>query len=209
MLKKTLSSLMLILSLATSAQASQKVIYVLGDSLSAGFQLAPNQSLPAQLQMRATAQNLNIKIINVAVSGDTTSDGLARIDWSVRDDADGVIVQLGANDFLRGKAIEETARNLEAIMRRLQERDIQIFIIGMQAPRSMDEEYFTAFDALYPTLARQFETGLYPFYFEGLIGKSELFQADGLHPNAEGVQIVANMMWNSFADWAQRLVDQK
>jgi acyl-CoA thioesterase I len=165
-------------------------IVALGDSLTAGYGLAASEAFPARLQRALAAKGIPADIANAGVSGDTTSGGLARFDWSVPDDTDAVILELGANDALRGVDPKVTRGALEAMLRRLGERHIPVLLCGMVAPRNMGPDYAKAFDAIYPDLARQYSTILYPFFLDGVATEPKLNQRDGLHPTAAGVDVI-------------------
>jgi acyl-CoA thioesterase-1 len=165
-------------------------IVVLGDSLSAGFGLAAPDALPAKLERALKAKGHNVTIENAGVSGDTAAGGLARLDWSVADGTDAVILELGANDALRGADPKQTRASLEAIIRKLKERRIAVLLAGMLAPRNLGPDYATAFDAIYPDLAAEHGLILYPFILDGVAGDRALNQGDGIHPTAAGVDIM-------------------
>jgi len=165
-------------------------IVVLGDSLSAGYGLAAQDALPAKLEKALKAKGLAVAIENAGVSGDTAAGGLARLDWSVPDGTDAVILELGANDALRGSDPKVTRASLDAIIRKLKERRIAVLLAGMLAPRNYGEDYVKAFDPIYPELAAAHGLILYPFIVEGVAGDRALNQADGIHPTAAGVDII-------------------
>ncbi|MEH0070536.1 arylesterase [Pannonibacter sp. Pt2-lr] len=170
-------------------------IVVLGDSLSAGYQLAPDEAFPVQLEKALREKGENVTVINAGVSGDTSSGGLSRLDWSVPPDADAVIVELGANDALRGVDPAATRKNIEAIVSRLRERGVEVLVAGMLAPRNLGEDYAAAFDPIFADVAKANDALLYPFFLEGVAMKPELNLADGMHPTGEGVSvIVANVL---------------
>jgi len=169
-------------------------IVVLGDSLSAGFGLAAGDALPAKLERALKAKGIAVAIENAGVSGDTASGGLGRLDWSVGAGVDAVIVELGANDALRGLDPKVTRAALDTIIRRLKERRIAVLLAGMLAPRNYGPEYVKAFDPIYPELAAAHDVILYPFVLEGVAGISGLNQADGLHPTAAGVDVMVKGM---------------
>jgi acyl-CoA thioesterase-1 len=162
----------------------------LGDSLTAGYGLAANDAFPVKLQRALAAKGIATDIANAGVSGDTTSGGLARLDWSVPDGTDAVIVELGANDALRGVDPEVTRGALDTMLRRLGDRHIPVLLCGMLAPRNMGAEYGHAFDAMYPDLAKSYGAILYPFFLEGVAAEPKLNQRDGLHPTAAGVDVI-------------------
>jgi len=171
------------------------VIVAFGDSLVAGYQLAPGKSFPAQLQETLREQGVNARVINAGVSGDTTADALARLDWALPDDADAVIVELGANDALRGFDLDETRKALDQILTKLKERDLPVLLAGMEAPRNYGEDYSQRFRTMFADLAETHDVLFYPFFLEGVAMNPDLNQPDGIHPTAEGVAvIVENIM---------------
>lgn len=175
---------------AASAERTLRLVAV-GDSLTAGYGLPAKDSFPAQLEALLRQRGLDVQLINAGVSGDTTSGGLARFDWSVPEGTDGVILELGANDALRGLDPVAAEKALDVMLSRLQERRIPVLLAGMYAPRNLGPEYVTAFDAIYPRLAEKYGTVFYPFFLEGMMGVPALDLGDGLHPNAEGVNVIA------------------
>jgi len=173
----------------------QVVIVAFGDSLVAGYQLAPGESFPAQLQEKLREEGVNARVINAGVSGDTTADALARLDWALPGEADAVIVELGANDALRGFDLGETRKALDDILARLKERDLPVLLAGMEAPRNYGEDYSQQFRAMFAELAEKHDVLFYPFFLEGVAMNPELNQPDGIHPTAQGVAvIVENIM---------------
>lgn len=182
--------LLLLLAPFSFAAAGPITILVLGDSLTAGYGLAEGEAFPAQLERALVAQGHSVRVINAGISGDTSAGGAARLAWSLADDPDLVILALGANDALRGLSPDQTRTNLEAIITRLQERQIGVLLAGMLAPRNMGEVYYNSFDKIYPELAQEFAISFYPFFLEGVAGKPELNLADGIHPDETGVQVM-------------------
>jgi acyl-CoA thioesterase-1 len=180
----------------TTGQAEDRPIriVVLGDSLSAGFGLAAQDALPAKLERTLKANGYNVAIENAGVSGDTAPGGLGRLEWSVPDGTDAVILELGANDALRGADPKQTRAALEAIIRRLKDRGIAVLLAGMLAPRNFGEDYVNAFDAIYPELAAKYDLILYPFILDGIAGDRALNLSDGIHPTAAGVDIITSRM---------------
>lgn len=172
-----------------SAERSLKLV-AFGDSLSAGYNLPASAAFPAVLEQALRQKGLAVEIVNAGVSGDTTQGGLERLDWSVPEGADGVILELGANDALRGVDPALTRQNLEAIIARLTERKIPVLLAGMYAPRNLGEDFVKRFDAIYPELAKKHGLVLYPFFLDGIAGDRALNQADGLHPTADGVAVI-------------------
>ncbi len=180
--------LIALLVLPMAARAEGPVIVAFGDSLMAGYQLPEADGFPAQLQSALRANGRDATVINAGVSGDTTGAGLERLDWSVPDGTALVILELGANDMLRGlePALAET--NLRAMLARLKARNIPVLLAGMRANPGLGAPYQAAFDAIFPRLAAEFATGFYPFFLEGVAGQPDLLLADVMHPNAEGVR---------------------
>jgi acyl-CoA thioesterase-1 len=178
-------------ALPGSAQGAKPVkMVVLGDSLSAGLGLAASAAFPARLQKALKAKGIDVDMINAGVSGDTTSGGRDRLDWSVPEGTEAVIVELGANDALRGIDPKVTRTALTEIVRRLQARKIAVLLCGMVAPPNYGADYSARFNAIYPDLAKTFAVPLYPFFLEGVAADAKLNQGDGLHPTAEGVDLI-------------------
>ena len=176
------------------AHAETPRVLVLGDSLVAGYGLPPGQSLPDQLQRDLAASGIAVTVINAGVSGDTTAGGLARLDWSLADNPDAVIIVLGGNDMLRGLPPEGTAANLDAIIDRLRARNIEVLLTGMLAPRNLGPDYIAAFDAIYPALAGRYDIEFYPFFLDGVALDPALNLDDGLHPNRQGIMEISRRM---------------
>lgn len=167
-------------------------IVAFGDSLTAGFQLAPSEAFPVQLEKALREKGHNVVVTNAGVSGDTTAAGLARFDWAIPDDTEAVILELGANDGLRGVPPEAARANLDEILSRLQSKNIEVLMSGVPAPTNWGEEYKASFDPMYADLSEKYATLLYPFFLEGVALDPALNLPDGLHPNAEGVGIVVS-----------------
>ncbi len=180
-------------SVAANASGQLKLV-VLGDSLSAGYQLPPEEAFPSQLQAALDEKGLNVEVINAGVSGDTSSGGLSRLDWSVGPDVDAVILELGANDMLRGIPPGETRANIEAIVSRLDERGVEVLVAGMMAQRNLGEAYAAEFDPIFPDVAKAHDALYYPFFLEGVALDPALNLADGMHPNGEGVSVIVRNM---------------
>ena len=179
----------------TAAAAERPVrIVMLGDSLTAGFGLPAQDALPAKLERALKQKGIAVAIENAGVSGDTPAGGLARLDWSVGEGTDAVILELGANDALRGSDPKATRTALEAIIARLKERRITVLLAGMLAPRNFGPDYVQAFDPIYPDLAAAHGLILYPFILEGVAGDRALNQPDGIHPTAAGVDVMVQGM---------------
>jgi acyl-CoA thioesterase I len=190
------SCVVLLVAAATPALAQQITpqhpihIVALGDSLTAGLGLPLKSSFVQRLQTALAARDSDVEITNAGVSGDTASDGLARLDWSVPDGTDAVIVELGANDMLRGFKPELTRAALDAILQRLTARHIAVLLCGMRAAPNLGADYVSSFEAIYPALAAKYGTLLYPFFLDGAAGNLSLLQGDGMHPNAAGVDVI-------------------
>ncbi|ABD04995.1 Lipolytic enzyme, G-D-S-L [Rhodopseudomonas palustris HaA2] len=179
---------------AQTAAKPLKVV-VLGDSLSAGYGLPANAAFPAKLQKALQAKGIATDMINAGVSGDTASGGLARLDWSVPPDTDAVIVELGANDALRGTDPKVPQQALDEIVKRLKARNIAVLLTGMLAPPNYGPDYAKQFNAIYPDLAKKYDVPLYPFFLDGVAAVAGLNQPDGIHPTAAGIDlVVANIL---------------
>jgi acyl-CoA thioesterase I len=174
------------------AFAKPITLLALGDSLTAGLGLEANEAFPAKLEAALQSRYPGLKIINGGVSGDTASDGLARLGWALTDDVRGLIVELGANDALRGLDVLQTETALNAIMVKAQLRNLPVLILGMKSPPNMGPDYVARFDGLYPRLAEKYQALLYPFYLDGVAANASLNQADGIHPNGQGVDVIVS-----------------
>ncbi len=174
---------------AAPSDAATRIL-AFGDSLTAGFGLAPSDAFPAQLAARLKADGYDVVVDNGGVSGDTTADGLARLDWTMGDHPDLVLLELGANDMLRGLAPKQAAANLDAMLAKLKAAKIKVLLIGMLAPANWGADYQKAFDAIYPALAKKYDVPLYPFFLDGVALDPKLSQGDGLHPNSAGVRVI-------------------
>jgi acyl-CoA thioesterase-1 len=170
-----------------AARAEPLQIVGFGDSLMAGYGLQPGESFPEKLAVALRARGHDVVIANAGVSGDTTSGGLSRLDWSVPDGTRLVILELGANDMLRGVAPEIARQNLDAMLARLQARSIPVVLAGMLAAPNLGPDYGKAFNGIYPELAEKYGATLYPFFLEGVAASKDLLLDDGLHPNAKGI----------------------
>jgi len=186
---------MLLLAPAGAALAEPLRLVALGDSLTAGYGLPAEAAFPAVLERALRERGIDVEIANAGVSGDTASGGLARLDWSVPDGTDGVILALGANDMLRGVAPEVTRKALEDIVTRLEARGIPVMLVGMVAAPNLGEDFRRRFDAIYKDIAAERGLVFYPFFLEEVAADPGLNLPDGMHPNAEGVKrIVARML---------------
>jgi acyl-CoA thioesterase-1 len=182
---------MLALSAAPGwVQAAEKRLMVLGDSLTAGYGLPSAQAFPVRLEAALRAKGVAVTVINAGVSGDTTAGGLARLDWSLADKPTHVIVELGANDMLRGLDPAQARRNLDQILTRLRAEKLPVLLAGMLASRTLGAAYRSEFVGIYPALAQQHGAALYPFFLDGVATDPALNQSDGLHPNARGVDVI-------------------
>ena len=175
---------------STHAQTKPLKLVAFGDSLSAGYNLPGSAAFPTVLEKLLRDKGISVEIANAGVSGDTSQGGLERLDWSVPDGTDGVILELGANDALRGVDPALTETSLDAIVTRLKARGIPVLLAGMYAPRSNGPDYVARFDAIYPKLAEKHGLILYPFFLDGIAGDRVLNQPDMLHPTAEGVRVI-------------------
>lgn len=201
-----IASAMLMFPSSSEARKDREIVLVaFGDSLTAGYEIAPEASFPAQLEKALRAEGYRIKVVNAGVSGDTTAAGLARLDWSVPQEADAVIVELGANDALRGLPPDKARANLDAILTKLKQRGLPVLLAGMVAPRNMGPEYAEAFDSIYADLAEKHEVYIYPFFLEGIAGDKKLNLADGLHPNAKGVAVIVENIMPAVEDLIERV----
>ena len=171
----------------TAVRADTKTILALGDSLTAGLGLDAPQAFPARLEAALKAKGHDVVIINAGVSGDTASQGAARLDWSLTDDVDVVLVALGANDALRGLPPEQAESALDEILGKLKARNLPTLVLGMRSPPNLGPDYAAAFEAMFPRVATKHGAALYPFFLEGVAAEASLNQADGIHPNAKGV----------------------
>jgi acyl-CoA thioesterase-1 len=176
------------------AAAKPIKMVVLGDSLSAGLGLAAADAFPQKLQKALKAKGIAVDMINAGVSGDTSSGGRDRLDWSIPQGTDAVIVELGANDALRGTDPKVTRAALTDILTQLKARKIAVLLCGMLAPPNYGTDYSAQFNAIYPDLAKSFAVPLYPFFLEGVATDAKLNQADGMHPTAEGVDVIVKNM---------------
>jgi acyl-CoA thioesterase-1 len=178
-----------------AARAADPVLLVTyGDSLSAGYNLAEEDSFPVQLEKALKARGHDVRVVNASVSGDTTAAGLVRFDWSFPEGADGAILELGANDALRGLKPATTRANLDKLLTRIKQKGAESLLAGMLAPRNMGAQFTGEFDRIYPELAEKHGVLLYPFFLFDVIGKTDLLLDDGLHPNARGVKKIVEQI---------------
>lgn len=186
-LSAALAALFLMISPAAAETVS---LLALGDSLTAGYGLQPSDAFPVKLEAALKARGHDVKVINAGVAGDTALDGYSRLDWALSEDVDAVIVELGANDALRGLPVPQAEEALDKLLARLGEKNLPVLLAGMRAPPNLGPEYQAAFDGMYPRLAEKHGVLLYPFFLEGVAADVKLNQADGLHPNPEGVDVI-------------------
>jgi acyl-CoA thioesterase-1 len=189
-----LAALCAILWLGTATPAAAAKLLALGDSLTAGFGLPPEQGFTARLQAALEAAGIKIDIINAGISGDTSAGGLARLDWALADQPEFAIIELGANDALRGLDPKETRANLDRILARLQAAHVKVLLCGMRALRNWGPDYTKDFEAIFPDLAAKYGVPLDPFFLEGVALDPKLNQPDMLHPNAAGVDVIVGRL---------------
>jgi acyl-CoA thioesterase I len=184
-------------------------VVALGDSLTAGLGLAAKDGFVPRLQAALVAQGAKVEIVNAGVSGDTASDGLARLDWSVPEGTYAAIVELGANDMLRGIDPQVTREALDAILARLAQRHIVVMLCGMRAAPNLGVDYGHAFERIYPELAAKYGAVFYPFFLDGVAAERTLLQQDGLHPNAAGVAVIVRRILPTVQELIARARAQK
>ena len=195
--------------LAAAAADRPVRIVALGDSLTAGLGLPADQAFPAKLEQALRAKGLAVEVTNAGVSGDTASSGLARLDWSIPEGTDAVIVELGANDMLRGIDPKITRHALEGIVRRLGDRRVAVLLAGMRAAPNLGPDYGRDFEAIYSELAARNDLLLYPFFLDGVAGEVELNQRDGLHPTAAGVDALVARILPKVEELVSRVRDKR
>ncbi len=177
-------------------RAPRRIVF-LGDSLTAGLGLPREQSTPSLIQDRLTAEGYVYEVINAGVSGDTSAGGLSRLDWSLDGDVEILVIELGANDGLRGLPVAQMKRNLDEIIMRAQARDITVILTGMEAPPNYGPLYTAEFRKAFRDLADEHDVAFVPFYLDGVAGIASLNNADGIHPNAEGARLIAGTIWRA------------
>lgn len=196
-----------VLAGAVPADAGPPRVVVLGDSLTAGYGLAGDDAFPARLQAALKARGIDARVINAGVSGDTTAAGLRRLDWALAAGSDGppnaLIVELGANDGLRGLDPKKTEANLDAILTKAKAQGLKVLLTGMKAPPNYGRDYAAEFDAMFPRLAARHGVPLYPFFLDGVAADRSLNQADGLHPTPAGVAVIVERI----LPYVKRLLD--
>jgi acyl-CoA thioesterase-1 len=181
----------------TAPAAKTKTVVFFGNSLTAGYGLSPAEAFPALIQARIDSLGLPYTVVNAGVSGETSSGGASRIDWVLRQVPDVFVLELGANDGLRGIPVAETRKNLQAIIDKVKAKNptAKLILAGMQLPPNMGQTYSSGFRDLFPELAKRNDMTLIPFLLEGVGGEAKLNQQDGIHPTAEGARIVAQNVW--------------
>jgi acyl-CoA thioesterase-1 len=195
MLTRLFLAVFFALAIVAPSTAAPVRILMLGTSLTQGYGLPPGTEIPALLQTRLRRTGIDAKVINAGVSGDTSAGGLSRLDWSLSDHPDAVIVELGSNDALRGIPPAQTEKNLSAILASLKAQRVPTLLLGMMAPRNFGAEYARGFDAIYPKLAKQYGAMLYPFVLRGVALNPKLNQPDGIHPNSAGAKLIADRIF--------------
>ncbi|PZF77586.1 arylesterase [Aestuariivirga litoralis] len=187
---KLFTALALVVLMASGAAAAPKTILALGDSLTAGLGVGPAEAFPARLEAALEAKGHDVKVINAGVSGDTAADGAARLDWALSEPVDAVIVELGANDALRGLPVAQAEQALDGLLTALSRKKLPVLLAGMKAPPNMGPEYQAQFDGMYGRLAAKHGVLLYPFFLDGVAADPKLNQGDGMHPNPAGVDVI-------------------
>jgi acyl-CoA thioesterase I len=191
--------------LMINAAAAQTVtLLALGDSLTAGYGLQPSDAFPVKLEAALIARGHDVKVINGGIAGDTALDGASRVDWALTEEVDAVIVEFGANDALRGLPVPQAEQALDQLLGKLAERKLPVLLAGMRAPPNLGPEYQAAFDGMYGRLAEKHGSLLYPFFLDGVAAETTLNQADGMHPNPAGVDVIVSRILPS----VERLLEQ-
>jgi acyl-CoA thioesterase I len=197
--------LLAVLMTSATVRAEPITILALGDSLTAGLGLDQTQAFPARLEAALKAKGHDVAVMNAGVSGDTAVDGAARLSWALNDEVDAVLVELGANDALRGLPPDQAKAALSEILKTLKQRNLPTLILGMRAPPNLGPDYGKAFDAIFPDLAAAHGAALYPFFLDGVAAQAKLNQADGIHPNAAGVDEIVKRVLPQVETLIQRL----
>ena len=182
---------------AAAPSTERPRIVFLGDSLSAGYGVAKEQSIPSLVQTHLDAEGYNYEVVNQGVSGDTSAGGVSRLEWSLSGDVRVMVIELGGNDGLRGLPVETTKQNIAQIIQAAKQRGVQVLLTGMEAPPSYGPLYTAEFRQLFRDLAREYDVPFMPFFLEGVAGNPALNQADGIHPNPEGAVMVEQAVWKS------------
>ncbi len=188
--------------------AREVTLLALGDSLTAGYGLQPSDAFPVKLEAALRAKGHDVRVVNAGVAGDTALDGYSRVDWALSEEVDAVIVELGANDALRGLPPAQAEQALDKLLARLAEKRLPVLLAGMRAPPNLGPEYQAAFDGMYQRLAEKHGTLLYPFFLEGVAADPKLNQADGMHPNPAGVDVIVSRILPSVEDLLKQVQPQ-
>ncbi len=195
---------------AALADAGQEQrIVAFGDSLTSGLGVAPDESYPAQLQRRLQALHYPYRVINAGVSGDTTAGGVRRVPWVLNSKPDWVILELGANDGLRGLSLDQTRENLQRIIQQLQKAGVRVILAGMKLPPNYGKEYTAGFEAIYPALAKEHRIPLIPFFLEGVAASAALNQPDGIHPTRDGYRVIVEHVLQALRPFLRRSTNSK
>jgi len=205
---KLFAVLALLVLMVNPAVAREVTLLALGDSLTAGYGLQPSDAFPVKLEAALRAKGHDVKVVNAGVSGDTALDGSSRIDWALSEHVDAVIVELGANDALRGLPPSQAEEALDKLLARLAEKRLPVLLAGMRAPPNLGPEYQAAFDGMYPRLAQKHGALLYPFFLDGVAADTKLNQADGMHPNPAGVDVIVSRILPSVEDLLKQVQRQ-
>lgn len=201
---KLSAALAFLLLMINTAAAQPLTLLGFGDSLMAGYGLQPSDAFPVKLEAALKAKGHDAKVINAGVAGDTALDGASRIDWALSEEVDAVIVEFGANDALRGLPVPQAEQALDQLLTKLAEKKLPVLIAGMRAPPNLGPDYQKAFDGMYPKLAEKHGMLLYPFFLDGVAAEVKLNQADGMHPNPAGVDVIVSRILPS----VERLLEQ-
>ncbi len=186
---------------SSTPEAARPVLVAVGDSLTEGLGVSPEEAYPAQLQARLSEAGLDWEVVNSGVSGETSSGALTRLDWVLKTNPDAVLLVTGANDGLRGLDPELTRQNLDQIVSKLKNKDIKVMLGGMKAPPNLGTDYTTKFESIYPAVAEKHGVPLIPFFLEGVAKAPELNQEDGKHPNPEGYAVIVGNLLEPVKNW--------
>jgi acyl-CoA thioesterase I len=198
------AALALVFLMINAAAAQTVTLLAFGDSLTAGYGLQPSDAFPVKLEAALKARGHDVKVINGGIAGDTALDGASRVDWALSEAVDAVIVEFGANDALRGLPVPQAEQALDQLLAKLAERKLPVLLAGMRAPPNLGPEYQAAFDGMYARLADKHGSLLYPFFLDGVAAEAKLNQADGMHPNPAGVDVIVSRILPS----VERLLEQ-
>jgi acyl-CoA thioesterase-1 len=202
---KLFAFLALLMLMVNPTAAREVTLLALGDSLTAGYGLQPSDAFPVKLEAALRAKGHDVRVVNAGVAGDTALDGYSRLDWALSEEVDAVIVELGANDALRGLPPSQAEQALDRLLARLAEKRLPVLLAGMRAPPNLGPEYQAAFDGMYQRLAEKHGTLLYPFFLDGVAADTKLNQADGMHPNPAGVDVIVTRILPSVEDLLKRV----